>query len=149
MDDEMSLIISIKFDEVSFLAPLSRTMAPTSVSTWRRQPRAWWHLEQRRYQYIGPVGPERPDHLQVADLRRLLWCQNSGSASSGHQVLWGLVEGNALPYPYKLRCWPPLQNEVVEALQEKSKILERKRIIDRVISKMLKLVSTFDDSIGW
>jgi len=42
----------------------------------------------------------------------------------------------------------PLQGAVVEALQEKPKFLERKRIIDRVISKMLKLVSTFDDGIG-
>ena len=42
----------------------------------------------------------------------------------------------------------PLQGAIVEALEEKPKILERKRIIGRVISKTLTLVSTFDDGIG-
>ena len=42
----------------------------------------------------------------------------------------------------------PLQGAVVEALQEKPKIHERKRIIDVVTSTMLKLVSTFDDGIS-
>jgi type I restriction enzyme, R subunit len=42
----------------------------------------------------------------------------------------------------------PLQGEIVEALSVKPKILERKSVVERIIGKLLGLVSTFDDGMG-
>lgn len=42
----------------------------------------------------------------------------------------------------------PLQGTVVEALVVKPKILERKSVVERIVSKLLGLVSTFDEGIG-
>lgn len=42
----------------------------------------------------------------------------------------------------------PLQGEIVEALSLKPKILERKSVVERIIGKLLGLVSTFDDGMG-
>ncbi|PIB25624.1 restriction endonuclease subunit R [Amylibacter kogurei] len=42
----------------------------------------------------------------------------------------------------------PLQRNVVEALEKKPTILERKSAVSRVIDKLLKLVSTFDEGLG-
>lgn len=42
----------------------------------------------------------------------------------------------------------PLQGEVVEALSVKPKILERKSVVERIVGKLLGLVSTFDDGMG-
>ena len=42
----------------------------------------------------------------------------------------------------------PLQGSVVDALTEKPKILERKTVVERIVGKLLKLVSTFDEGIG-
>lgn len=42
----------------------------------------------------------------------------------------------------------PLQGEIVEALAVKPKILERKSVVERIIGKLLSLVSTFDDGMG-
>jgi type I restriction enzyme R subunit len=42
----------------------------------------------------------------------------------------------------------PLQGEIVEALAVKPKILERKSVVERIIGKLLGLVSTFDDGMG-
>lgn len=42
----------------------------------------------------------------------------------------------------------PLQRNVVEALESKPKILERKTVVARVVEKLLKLVSTFDEGLG-
>lgn len=42
----------------------------------------------------------------------------------------------------------PLQGEIVEALAVKPKILERKSVVERIVGKLLSLVSTFDDGMG-
>ena len=42
----------------------------------------------------------------------------------------------------------PLQGAVVDALVIKPKILERKTVVERIVSKLLGLVSTFDEGIG-
>ncbi|MGH1447016.1 MAG: type I restriction endonuclease subunit R [Cognatishimia sp.] len=42
----------------------------------------------------------------------------------------------------------PLQRNVVEALESKPKILERKTVVARVVDKLLNLVSTFDEGLG-
>lgn len=42
----------------------------------------------------------------------------------------------------------PLQGEIVEALSVKPKILERKSVVERIVGKLLGLVSTFDDGMG-
>jgi len=42
----------------------------------------------------------------------------------------------------------PLQGAIVNALEEKPKILERKSIVERIGEKLTKLVATFDEGIG-
>lgn len=42
----------------------------------------------------------------------------------------------------------PLQGAVVDALVVKPKILERKTVVERIVAKLLNLVSTFDEGIG-
>ncbi|MEP3296059.1 MAG: type I restriction endonuclease subunit R [Pseudoruegeria sp.] len=42
----------------------------------------------------------------------------------------------------------PLQGEIVSALQEKPRILDRKNVIERVKVRLLKLVATFDEGLG-
>jgi len=49
---------------------------------------------------------------------------------------------------YHFSGHPPLQDEIVAAMQSKPKILERKTVIERIIDKVLSSVGTFDDGIG-
>ena len=42
----------------------------------------------------------------------------------------------------------PLRDQVIDTLQTKPKILERKKIIERVTNKILDFVHTYDDDIG-
>lgn len=42
----------------------------------------------------------------------------------------------------------PLQGEIVDALEEKPKILERKSVVERIGARLLKLVATFDEGLG-
>jgi type I restriction enzyme R subunit len=42
----------------------------------------------------------------------------------------------------------PLQGDIVNALPEAPKILQRKSIVERIGAKLLKLVATFDEGIG-
>lgn len=53
------------------------------------------------------------------------------------------VEAMISAYHFSKRL--PLRDEIVEALNVKPKILERKTIIERVTSKLMDLISTFDD----
>jgi type I restriction enzyme, R subunit len=43
---------------------------------------------------------------------------------------------------------PPLRDDVVATLVERPKILERRKIVDRIIDKMRSLVRTFEDDVG-
>lgn len=42
----------------------------------------------------------------------------------------------------------PLQGDIVGALTEKPKILERKSVVERIGAKLLRLVATFDEGLG-
>ena len=42
----------------------------------------------------------------------------------------------------------PLQGEIVNALEAKPKILDRKRVVERIRARLLKLVATFDEGLG-
>ena len=42
----------------------------------------------------------------------------------------------------------PLNETIVEALNQKPKILERKSIVKRVTEKLMSLVRVFDDNMG-
>ena len=42
----------------------------------------------------------------------------------------------------------PLRDDIVNVLQEKPKILERKTIVERVIAKMKAFVETFIEGLG-
>jgi type I restriction enzyme R subunit len=49
---------------------------------------------------------------------------------------------------YQFTGKPPLREAVIDALEQKPKILERKKITERIIDKLLGLVATFDDGLG-
>ena len=49
---------------------------------------------------------------------------------------------------YQFTGKPPLREAVIEVLEQKPKILERKKITERIIDKLLGLVATFDDGLG-
>ncbi|MBQ0820619.1 type I restriction endonuclease subunit R [Microvirga sp. HBU67558] len=42
----------------------------------------------------------------------------------------------------------PLRDDVVNALVERPKILERRKIVDRIIERMTSLIHTFEDNLG-
>jgi type I restriction enzyme R subunit len=49
---------------------------------------------------------------------------------------------------YKFSGKEPLREIVPSACNEKPKALERKKVFDRVVSKLLDIVNKFDDAIG-
>jgi type I restriction enzyme R subunit len=49
---------------------------------------------------------------------------------------------------YQFTGKPPLREAVIDVLEQKPKILERKKITERIIDKLLGLVATFDDGLG-
>ena len=49
---------------------------------------------------------------------------------------------------YQFNGKPPLREAVIEALDQKPKILERKKITERIVDELLGLDATFDDGLG-
>jgi type I restriction enzyme, R subunit len=49
---------------------------------------------------------------------------------------------------YKFSGKEPLRETVLSACNDKPKLLERKKIFDRVISKLLDIINKFDDALG-
>jgi type I restriction enzyme, R subunit len=49
---------------------------------------------------------------------------------------------------YKFSGKEPLRETVLSACNEKPKLLERKKIFDRVVSKLLEIINKFDDDLG-
>jgi len=49
---------------------------------------------------------------------------------------------------YHFTSKTPLSDTVIEALQEKPKILERKTVVERVIDRLRDLIQTFDEGMG-
>ncbi|KGJ02343.1 type I restriction endonuclease subunit R, EcoR124 family [Paracoccus sphaerophysae] len=49
---------------------------------------------------------------------------------------------------YQFTGKPPLREAVIDVLEQKPRILERKKITERIIEKLLGLVATFDDGLG-
>lgn len=49
---------------------------------------------------------------------------------------------------YQFTGKPPLREAVIDVLEQKPKILDRKKITERIIDKLLGLVATFDDGLG-
>ena len=49
---------------------------------------------------------------------------------------------------YKFSGKEPLRETVLSACNEKPKLLERKKIFERVVSKLLEIIKKFDDSLG-
>lgn len=62
----------------------------------------------------------------------------------------GLKRSNveAIIEAYHFSGRSPLRDTVVEALEEKPKVLQRKKIVERVTEKILALVQKFDDDMG-
>ena len=62
----------------------------------------------------------------------------------------GLKPSNveAIIEAYHFSGRPPLRDTIVEALEEKPKVLERKKIVERVTEKILDLIRRFDDDMG-
>lgn len=55
---------------------------------------------------------------------------------------------NQMIADYKFSGKEPLRETVMNACNEKPKLLERKKIFDRVVSKLLDIINKFDDAIG-
>ncbi|HYW21868.1 MAG TPA: hypothetical protein VE956_21670 [Nodularia sp. (in: cyanobacteria)] len=55
---------------------------------------------------------------------------------------------NQMIADYKFSGKEPLRETVLSACNEKPKLLERKKIFARVVSKLLDIISKFDDAIG-
>jgi type I restriction enzyme R subunit len=55
---------------------------------------------------------------------------------------------NQMIADYKFSGKEPLRETVLNACNEKPKLLERKKIFARVVSKLLDIISKFDDAIG-
>lgn len=49
---------------------------------------------------------------------------------------------------YKFSGKEPLRETVLSACNEKPKLLDRKKVFDRVVAKLLDIVNKFDDAIG-
>ncbi len=55
---------------------------------------------------------------------------------------------NQMIADYKFSGKEPLRETVMNACNEKPKLLERKKVFDRVVSKLLDIINKFDDCIG-
>ena len=55
---------------------------------------------------------------------------------------------NQMIADYKFSGKEPLRETVLSACNEKPKLLERKKIFARVVSKLFDIISKFDDSLG-
>lgn len=58
------------------------------------------------------------------------------------EALKGMIEN------YHFTGKQPLSETIVEALNQKPKIMERKSIVTRVTEKLMALVKVFDDDLG-
>lgn len=74
---------------------------------------------------------------QTAALAEL--CETEGLIEAKIQ---GIIDG------FRFSGHPPLREEIISALKEKPKLLQRRKIIDRVRQKILALIHTFDDKSG-
>ncbi|MEH2456831.1 MAG: hypothetical protein V7K34_05515 [Nostoc sp.] len=55
---------------------------------------------------------------------------------------------NQMIADYKFSGKEPLRETVLSACNEKPKLLERKKIFARVVSKLLDIINKFDDALG-
>ncbi|TAG97304.1 MAG: type I restriction endonuclease subunit R [Oscillatoriales cyanobacterium] len=55
---------------------------------------------------------------------------------------------NQMIADYKFSGKEPLRDTVLNACNEKPKLLERKKVFDRVVSKLLDIINKFDDALG-
>ena len=55
---------------------------------------------------------------------------------------------NQMISDYKFSGKEPLRETILNACNEKPKLLERKKIFDRVVSQLLEIINKFDDAIG-
>ncbi|MEH2041483.1 type I restriction endonuclease subunit R, EcoR124 family [Nostoc sp.] len=55
---------------------------------------------------------------------------------------------NQMIADYKFSGKEPLKETVLSACNEKPKLLERKKIFARVVSKLLDIINKFDDALG-
>jgi type I restriction enzyme, R subunit len=55
---------------------------------------------------------------------------------------------NQMIADYKFSGKEPLRETVLNACNEKPKLLERKKIFDRVVSQLLAIINKFDDALG-
>ena len=55
---------------------------------------------------------------------------------------------NQMIADYKFSGKEPLRETVLNACNEKPKLLERKKIFDRVVLQLLDIINKFDDALG-
>jgi type I restriction enzyme, R subunit len=100
--------------------------------------------------FIKENMPRLPAGQNVSDAFNDFWTEEKAKAiheiceSEGlkAEALKGMIEN------YHFTGKEPLSETIVEALNEKPRILERKSIVTRVTEKLMTLIKVFDDDLG-
>lgn len=111
------------------------------------------HLRSKRdliEKFIEEHMSALPDGRDVTDAFNDYWGEEKTRAIAEICVTEKLDPGafKEMIEQYHFSGKKPLQGEIVEALQEKPRILERKSVIERIGAKLLRLVATFDEGLG-
>lgn len=101
-------------------------------------------------QFISENMPKLASNEDVAEAFESYWTEAKDSAFKDLCESEGLDsnELREMINQFNFTGHRPLSSEIVACLQKKPKILERKRIVERVTEKVLAFINTFDDDLG-
>lgn len=111
------------------------------------------HLRSKRElieKFIEQHMPNMKDSQSVAGAFSKFWSQEKLNALSEICELEKMepTAFQEMIEQYNFTGKKPLQGEIVKAMIEKPRILERKSLVKRISSKLLEFVATFDEGIG-
>ncbi len=103
-------------------------------------------IEKFIHDYMPDISPEQ----DVMDLFRDFWSQEKKAAIKALCEAEGMDEKAVYEMidAYHFSGKVPLRETIFAALLTKPKLLERKRIFDRVVKKLLSMINKFDDDMG-
>ena len=111
------------------------------------------HLRSKRdliEKFIEQHMPGMPQGQTVADAFNGFWDEEKSNAIAEICATEKLdpTAFKSMIEQYHFSGKKPLQGDIVDALNEKPKILERKSVVERIGAKLLRLVATFDEGLG-
>jgi len=100
--------------------------------------------------FISDYMPIRENGVGVHEAFESFWSKAKEEAITKICVEEGLKPEafKAMLESYNFSGKEPLRDDIVNALSQKPKILERKSIVERITAKLLDFVGTYDDGIG-